>query len=105
MSTITLSSIPDFTASVSPPRVAAIEHPPGRPFGQPGDADTQRAVIRATLDALATIATPGQVVHLPFVWPEPVRDVHWHPRTAPPITKLCKRKPWNYLRLVKGNFP
>ena len=38
MSTITLSSIPDLTAAVGVPRLAAIEHPLGYLLGQPGDA-------------------------------------------------------------------
>ena len=66
--TIILSPIADLTASLSVPRVAAIEYPCGRTFGQPGDAAGQMAVLRATLDALAAIDAPGAVVNLPFEW-------------------------------------
>ena len=45
MATITLSNIPDLTAAVSTPRVAAIEYPFGRTVGQPGGSAGQLAVL------------------------------------------------------------
>jgi hypothetical protein len=57
--TITLTPVPDLTASVSVPRVAAIEYPLGRTLGQPCDAAGQKAVLEATLRALETIQTLG----------------------------------------------
>ncbi|UCC86513.1 MAG: hypothetical protein JSV81_16930, partial [Anaerolineales bacterium] len=65
ISTITLSSIPDLTAAVSVPRLAAIEHPLRYLLGQPGDPEGQRAVLRATLRALAEMTEPGSLTHLP----------------------------------------
>lgn len=100
ISTIALSTVPDLTASVGVPRVAAIEHPLGRPLGEAGDRGGQLAVLRATLDALASISEPGTVVHLPFEWAEPPRRVRWHPAEPPPIAKLLKRKPWLFPRLL-----
>lgn len=66
MTTISLSPVPDFTASVGAPRVAAIEYRLGRTVGQPGDGPGQAAVLRATFEALAEMTEPGTISHLPF---------------------------------------
>jgi D-proline reductase (dithiol) PrdB len=103
--TITLSSVPDLTAAVSTPRIAAIEYPLGRPLGQPGDAAGQMAVLRATLDALEAIRTPGGVVHLPFEWPVPPKQVRNHPPEPPPIAHYLARNPWFLPKLLSRNVP
>lgn len=105
ISTITLSPIPDFTASVGAPRVAAISHPMGRIMGPPGDARTQREVLRAALKALVEIKTPGEVVHLPFEWPEPTRQAKKHRAAPPPVVKLIMKKPWLLLKFISGDIP
>jgi D-proline reductase (dithiol) PrdB len=105
LTTITLSPVPDLTASVSAPRVAAIEYPLGRTLGQPGDAAGQMAVLRATLAALAEIQTPGEVVHLPFEWPELPKQVRNHPPQEPPIARYLARNPWFLPRLLSRNVP
>lgn len=105
MSTITLSNIPDLTASVGVPRVAGLLYPQGRPLGQPGDAAGQRAVLRATLDAAAAITTPGEVRHLPFTWPEPARKTVTLPDVNPPIASYLRRHPWHYPRLLARDIP
>ncbi len=92
--------MPDLTASVSAPRIAAIEYPLGRTLGKPGDAAGQMAVLEATLQALETIQTPGEVVHLPFEWPEAPKDVRNHPPEAPPIAKYLARNPWFLPKLL-----
>ncbi len=92
--------MPDLTASVSAPRIAAIEYPLGRTLGKPGDAAGQMAVLEATLQALETIQTPGEVVHLPFEWPESPKDVRNHPPEAPPIAKYLARNPWFLPKLL-----
>ena len=107
ISTISLSPIADFTASVSPPRVAAIEYPLGQNFGRPGDSQGQMAVLRATLEALVEIDQPGRVHHLPFEWPEKgskgARATH--PPEPPPITKYLMSHPWLYPKLIAGDIP
>lgn len=103
--TITLSPVPDLTASVSAPRIAAIEYPLGRALGQPGDKEGQTAVLRATLAALQTIQAPGEVVHLPFEWPEPPKQVKNEPPEAPPIARYLARNPWFLPRLLARNVP
>lgn len=105
MSTITLSTIADFTAAVGAPRVAAIEYPLGQPLGKPGDSQGQKAVLSAALKALEEIQEPGEVVDLPFEWPEPPRKVRSHPRKPPPIVKLIKRRPWLLARFISGAIP
>lgn len=98
---MTLSPIPDLTAAVGTPRVAAIEHPLGRSLGLPGDVDGQLAVLRAALRVLATADRPGTVEHLPFEWPESVARARkvMEPAEPPPIVSLLKRKPWLLPRL------
>lgn len=103
VSAICLSNIAAFTASVGAPRVAAIEHPGSQPLGPPGDADRQRAILSASLEALAGIDEPGAVVNLPFTWPKGAP--RGRPRPLPPIAKLLMKKPWLIPRLVSGDIP
>ena len=105
MTTITLSSLPDLTASVSVPRLAAIEHPLGRPFGQPGDREGQMAVLRATLAAVIEMNTPGCLEHLPFEWPESPREAHTKPPQPPPIARYLLRRPWLLPKLFARDIP
>ena len=105
LTTLTLSTIADLTASVGAPRVAAIEYPQGRPLGQPGDAEGQREVLRAALAAVREIEQPGGVVHLPFEWPEPRSRVKSAAPVPPPIGKLLKRKPWLVRNLFAREIP
>jgi hypothetical protein len=77
---------------VGMPRVAAIEHPFGRPFGRVGDVETQRAVLLAALDVLNKAKTPGHIEHLPFVWPEDPKETKWHPLEPSPIIAMLKNR-------------
>ncbi|MFQ5828148.1 MAG: hypothetical protein ACE5JD_03200 [Candidatus Methylomirabilia bacterium] len=105
ISTVALSMIPDLTHAAGAPRVAAIEFPFGRPLGQPHDAETQRAVLRSTLEVLRDAAHPGTVTHLSFEWPEPADQVDWHPEEPSPISKLLTRHSGLFKRLVEGDIP
>ncbi len=104
MATLTLSTLPDFTRSVGAPRVAGILHPMGQPLGAPGDADGQREVLKTALRVLEDIRSPGEIVRMPFEWPEPLHRVKWHGE-PPPIAHHIKRRPWLYPRLVSGDIP
>lgn len=86
--TVILNMMPAYQPSVGAPRVAAISHPFGRPYGNVGDADTQRAVLRAALGLLETARTPGEVVHLPFRWPEDPKATKWEPDEPSPIVAM-----------------
>jgi len=105
ISTIALSCIPDLTASVSAPRVAGVEYPPGLALGKPGDREGQMAVFRATLQTLAEISTPGEVRRLPFEWPDPPKQSRNEPPEPPPIAKHLIRHPWQLPRLLSRNPP
>jgi D-proline reductase (dithiol) PrdB len=88
ISTVILSMMPAYQPTVGAPRVAAISHPFGRPFGNVGDAETQRAVLRAALHVLATAKAPGQVVHLPLQWGEDPKATKWGPDEPSPIVAM-----------------
>ena len=105
--TVTLSMIPDLTRAVGVPRLAGLSYPMGRPLGRPHDADGQRAVLRATLEMLASASGPDSYVELPFEWPEsPARARNASKDLAPPpIVELLKRKPWLVARLYSGRIP
>lgn len=90
--TVTLEMIWIYHYLVGIPRVAAIEHPFGRPFGDVGDADTQRAVLRAALGVFDGAREPGHVEHLPFRWHEAPEDVRWHPKEPSPIIALVNQR-------------
>ena len=81
-----------FQKVVGMPRVAAIEHPFGRPYGDVGDAETQAAVMRAALSVFSSATEPGHVEHLPFIWHEDPRETKWHPAEPSPIIALMKKR-------------
>ncbi len=87
-STLVLSPTHEFQRAVGIPRSAAIEYPYGRPVGQVGDRDGQRRVLLAALAALERIRTPGEVIHLPFTWPEEPKNTKWHPPEMSPLIKF-----------------
>jgi hypothetical protein len=81
-----------FNQLVGMPRVAAIEHPFGRPYGDVGDAQTQAAVLRAALDVFGTASEAGHVEHLPFQWHEDPKATKWHPAEPSPIIAMINKK-------------
>ena len=81
-----------FQPIVGMPRVAAVEHPFGRPYGDVGDAETQRAVLRAALGVAERARRPGEVAHLPFAWPDPPKETPWFPPEPAPIIRLMKER-------------
>lgn len=105
ISTITLSSIPDLTSAVSVPRLAAIEYPLGYLLGQPGDRRGQTAVLRAALQAMEEMATPGSVAQLPFEWPASAHRLNAHPPKTPPISRYLMRHPWQIPNLMSRDIP
>ena len=81
-----------FHRLVGMPRVAAIEHPFGRPFGDVGDAQTQREVLLAALGVAADAKQPGHIEHLPFVWHQTPKETRWHPAEPSPIIALIQKR-------------
>ncbi len=76
------------------PRVAAVEHPFGRPYGAAGDAETQRAVLEEALTVFTKAREPGHVEHLRTRWPDdPTERKTWHPSVpSPAIALMLKRR-------------
>jgi hypothetical protein len=91
VSTVCINLLWTFQRIIGMPRVAALEHPFGRPFGDVEDAETQRAVLLAALE-VAENSTPGDVTHLPFVWHEEPKQTKWHPPEPAPIIRLMKQQ-------------
>ena len=90
--TVTLNMLWPFQRLVGMPRVAAIEHPFGRPYGDVGDVATQRAVLEAALAVFETAEQPGHVEHLPFVWHQDPKHTRWHPAEPSPIIALINKR-------------
>jgi len=103
--TVALSMIPAFTRAVGVPRLAGIAYPLSRPMGRPGDADGQRAVLRALLELLESAREPDTYVELPFTWPETPAQARKGAQIHPPIAKLLMRKPWLLAKLYSGEIP
>jgi len=103
-STVSLSMIPELTASAGAPRIAAIEHPFGMTLGRPGDVAGQLAVLRATLQAMAEMTEPGSVVHLPFEWAS-TEKLRFGPPEPPPIAHYLVRHPWDLPRFLSRTPP
>jgi hypothetical protein len=92
ITSVTLNMIWPYQRLVGMPRVAAIEHPFGRPYGDVGDDRRQRAVLLAALELAYSATEPGQVEHLPFRWHEPPAETKWHPAEPSPIIALVKQR-------------
>jgi len=91
-STLCLTMIPEFSRKIGIPRTAAIEYPFGRPVGQVHDWSGQRQVLLETLSCLEKASNPGEVFHLPFIWPEEPRETKWHPPERSPILQFLKEE-------------
>ena len=92
ITTVTLNMIWPYQRLIGMPRVAAIEHPFGRPYGDVGDADTQRSVLLAALQLAKSASEPGQVEHLPFIWHEQPDQTRWHPAEPSPIIAMINQR-------------
>ena len=89
---MTLNMIWPFQRMIGMPRVAAIEYPFGRPFGDVGDVATQREVLLAALAVFEKARAPGHVEHLPFEWHEDPAETKWHPAEPSPIIALVTKR-------------
>lgn len=69
--TVTLTSAMDVTERVRPPRSAFLNFPLGNQVGPPDQPDLQRQILRESLELLSSVRTAGQIVPLPFEWPDP----------------------------------
>jgi hypothetical protein len=90
--TVTLNMVWAYQILVGMPRVAAIEHPFGRPYGDVGDVERQRQVVQAALELFETAEAPGEVAHLPFRWHQDPKETLWHPQEPSPIIALLNKR-------------
>ena len=90
--TVTLNMIWVYQRLVGMSRVAAVEHPFGRPYGDCGDEETQTGVLRAALAVFEQATQPGHVEHLPFRWHEEPKETKWHPAEPSPIIALVNQR-------------
>jgi len=63
-----MTSALDITRAVKAPRAVFVNFPLGHQTGRPNDAAIQRQIVRDAMRAFETIATPGEIVQLPYVW-------------------------------------
>ncbi len=80
--TISMTSALDITQAVKPPRSVFVNFPLGHQTGKPHQPELQRSIILDAFRALETIATPGTIVTLPYVWDD--SDDSWEDREYRP---------------------
>lgn len=73
-----MTSALDITQAVKPPRAVFLNFPLGHQTGKPNDPDLQRRIVRDAMRAFETIAAPGTIVELPYVWD--ANDSSWQER-------------------------
>jgi len=92
LSTVLVTVMPYWAERLGVPRTVGVEFPYGHPLGQPGDRDTQTAIIREALRLLEEATGPGEIRELDYVWPsapggdEAKRD--WQPLEPSPIIRM-----------------
>jgi glycine reductase complex component B subunit gamma len=83
--TVSLTQMPFISEKIGLPRALAIEFPFGMIFGRPGDRAMQLNILRRMLDAVDEIQTPGEIIELPYTWPEEERQKKdWFPKEPTP---------------------
>ena len=94
--TLSMTSALDITQAVKPPRSVFVNFPLGHQTGKPHQPELQRSIVRDAIQALGTIATPGTIVTLPYVWDETDdswEDGEYRPGYLPPYTRTRSRPP------------
>lgn len=64
--TIIIAALPPVVRQAGTPRATAPLVPMGANAGAPNDIEMQTAIVKATLEQLIEIQTPGKIVPLPF---------------------------------------
>lgn len=67
---MTLTSALDISRRTRPPRAAFLNFPLGNQVGPPGEPELQREILRSTLEVLVSAKRPGEIVQLPYEWPD-----------------------------------
>ncbi|QQS13052.1 MAG: hypothetical protein IPK81_01945 [Rhodospirillales bacterium] len=68
IATVCLGSARDILEAGAPPRAVFVDYPLGHSAGKPRDRADQYRVVRAALEALHGVTTPGAMVALPGSW-------------------------------------
>lgn len=64
--TIIIAALPPVVRQTGTPRAVAPLVPMGANAGAPNDKEMQTNIVKATLEQLVEIQTPGKIVPLPF---------------------------------------
>ena len=64
--TVVIAALPPVVRQAGTPRAVAPMVPMGANAGAPHDVEMQTAIVKASLELLETIETPGKIVQLPF---------------------------------------
>ena len=64
--TIIIATLPPVVRQAGTPRAVAPMVPMGANAGAPHDVEMQTAIVKATLEQLVEIETPGKIVPLPY---------------------------------------
>ncbi|MFH2040216.1 MAG: hypothetical protein ABIJ65_12360 [Chloroflexota bacterium] len=100
-----ISTIPALTASVNVPHLIAMEHPLGRTMGAPGDSQRQLEVLKASLQVVVYMQTPGMIEHLSFVWSETPAKMRMDGSSPTLISLYLRKHPWLFPKLLKREIP
>jgi D-proline reductase (dithiol) PrdB len=68
IATVSLSLAPHITLATGVPRALYVRFPFGDPFGEPGDVETQRTILKSALEWLYEAPGPNQVFRLVVSW-------------------------------------
>ncbi len=66
--TVCLASALDIIQAGRVPRTVFVDYPLGHTAGRAFDPDDQKRIVRAAMDALASITTAGEIITLPAQW-------------------------------------
>ena len=64
--TIIIAALPPVVRQTGSPRAVAPLVPMGANAGEPNNVEMQKAIVKATLEALVSIESAGKVVPLPY---------------------------------------
>ena len=64
--TIIIAALPPVVRQTGTPRAVAPLVPMGANAGEPNNVEMQTEIVKATLEQLVAIDTPGKVIPLPF---------------------------------------
>ena len=74
--TIIIAALPPVVRQTGTPRAVAPRVPMGANAGEPHNVEMQTGIVKATLEQLVKLDTPGKVVPLPFEYVAKVKRGH-----------------------------